>query len=102
MGIYKYIAVMAITTYLIRMLPLTFFRKEIKNKYIKSFLKYIPVSCLTAMTVPAIFTATGNIVAGIAAFIAAVILALYKKSLVTVAAGCCAAVLLTDFLMALL
>ena len=51
--IYVYIAVMAIVTYLIRMIPLTAFRKKIKNKYIKSFLYYVPYTCLTAMTLPA-------------------------------------------------
>ncbi len=102
MSIYAYILVMALTTYLIRMLPMTVFRKEIKNKYIKAFLKYIPVSCLTAMTVPAIFMATEHLVSGIAAFAVAVILALCKRSLVVVAAGSCAAVFITELIISLI
>ena len=50
-----YITVMAFVTYLIRVIPLTFFRKKIENPYIQSFLYYVPYTCLTAMTFPAIF-----------------------------------------------
>lgn len=96
--IYLYIATMALTTYLIRMLPLTIFRGEIKNRYIKAFLKFIPVCCLTAMTIPAIFTSTEFLVSGIAAFLVAVILSLCKRSLVVVAAGASAAVFITEFI----
>ena len=52
MNIYVYIAAMAITTYLIRMLPLTIFRKPIKSRFLRSFLYYVPYACLTAMTFP--------------------------------------------------
>ena len=52
--IYAYIAVMAVTTYLIRMLPLTLFQKKIRNRYLRSFLYYVPYACLAAMTFPAI------------------------------------------------
>ena len=96
--IYIYILVMALTTYLIRMLPLTVFKKEIKNRYIKAFLKFIPVCCLTAMTVPAIFMSTGYLISGIAAFLVAVVLALFKRSLVVVAAGSSAAVFITELI----
>ncbi len=100
--IYLYIVTMALTTYLIRMLPLTVFQREIKNRYIRAFLKFIPVCCLTAMTVPAIFTSTGYLVSGIAAFVVAVILALFKRSLVVVAAGASAAVFLTELIIRLI
>ncbi len=100
--IYIYILVMALTTYLIRMLPLTVFKKEIKNRYIKAFLKFIPVCCLTAMTIPAIFMSTEYLISGIAAFLVAVILALFKRSLVVVAAGSSAAVFITEFLIRML
>ncbi|MBQ6816063.1 MAG: AzlD domain-containing protein [Clostridia bacterium] len=96
MNIYIYIAVMAVTTYLIRMVPLVLLKKDIKNKYFRAFLKYIPVCCLTAMTVPAIFYATNSIISGIAAFLVAVLLALFKRDLVTVAAGSCIAVFITE------
>ena len=97
--IYLYILAMALTTYLIRMLPLTIFKKEIKNRYIKAFLKFIPVCCLTAMTVPSIFTSTSYLVSGIAAFATAVILALCRRSLVVVAAGASAAVFTTEIIL---
>ena len=61
-----YILVMAVVTYLIRMLPLTFFQKEIKSPFIKSFLFYVPYAVLGAMTFPAIFTATGHTLASCA------------------------------------
>ena len=99
--IYFYLAAMALTTYLIRMLPLTVFRKEIKNRYIKAFLKFIPVCCLTAMTIPAIFTSTEHLVSGIAAFLVAVVLSLCKRSLVVVAAGASAAVFITEIIIGL-
>ena len=67
MSIYAYIAAMAITTYLIRMLPMTIFRKPIKSRFIRSFLYYVPYACLTAMTFPAILSDAGSLAAGIAA-----------------------------------
>ena len=51
-NIYIYIAVMALVTYAIRVLPLTLIRKEIKNPFIRSFLYYVPYACLTAMLCP--------------------------------------------------
>ena len=102
MSVYLYIAVMALTTYLIRMLPLTVFRKEIKNKYIRAFLRFIPVCCLTAMTVPAIFLATPHLISGIVAFLVAVVLAFFRRSLVVVAAGCSAAVFIVEILISLI
>ncbi len=102
MSVYIYIAVMAITTYLIRMIPLTFFRKEIKSRFIRSFLAYVPCACLAAMTFPAILYATNMLISGIAALTVALIAALCKRSLVTVAILSCAAVLVTEWLMQLL
>ena len=68
-NIYIYIFVMAAVTYLIRMLPLTLIRKEIKSTYIKSFLYYVPYVTLAAMTFPAILSATANIWSALAGFI---------------------------------
>ena len=64
MSIYIYILVMAVTTYLIRALPLTVFRKPIKSRFLRSFLHYVPTACLTAMTFPAILYATENWISG--------------------------------------
>lgn len=96
MSIYLYILVMAVTTYLIRALPLTLLKKPIKNRFIKSFLHYVPVACLTAMTFPAILTATEHMIAGAIGLAVAVVLALRKKSLIVVAVAACAAVFVTE------
>lgn len=99
MSIYIYIFTMAVTTYLIRMLPLTLFRKPIKSRFIRSFLHYVPYACLTAMTFPAILSSTENMVSGAAALILAVVLSLRGKSLLIVSLGSSAAVLITEFLL---
>ena len=99
MSLYIYIFTMAVTTYLIRMLPLTLFRKPIKSRFIRSFLHYVPYACLTAMTFPAILSSTENMVSGAAALILAVVLSLRGKSLLIVSLGSSAAVLITEFLL---
>ena len=92
MNLYAYIFAMAVTTYLIRMLPLTVFRKPIKSRFIKSFLHYVPYACLTAMTFPAIIYDTTYMLSGIAALLVAIVLAYRGKSLLTVSLASCAAV----------
>ena len=102
MSIYLYIFTMALTTYLIRMLPLTIFRKPIKSRFLRSFLHYVPYACLTAMTFPAILTSTATIISGAAALVIAVILAYRGKSLLTVSLAASAAVIVTEWLLKLL
>ena len=102
MSLYAYIATMAITTYLIRVLPLTLFRKPIKSRFVRSFLHYVPYACLTAMTFPAILTSTATVISGAAALIVAVWLAIRDKSLLVVALGSSAAVFATEILLSLL
>jgi branched-subunit amino acid transport protein len=102
MSPYIYIAVMAIITYLIRVIPLVFFRKEIKSGFIRSFLAYVPCACLTAMTFPAILYATNAMLSGAIALAVALIAALCKRSLVTVAALSCAAVFVTEWIITIL
>lgn len=102
MSIYLYIAVMAITTYLIRMLPLTVFRKPIRSRFVRSFLHYVPYACLTAMTFPAILSSTESIIGGAAALIVAVALAFRGKSLIIVALGSSAAVFVTERILSLI
>lgn len=82
-------AIMAVTTYLIRMIPFAFFRKKISNRYIQSFLYYIPYTVLSAMTVPSVFYATGDIPSAVGGTVVAVILA-YKKCPLIVVAFCAA------------
>lgn len=83
--IYVYIAVMAIVTYLIRVVPLTVFQKKIENKFIRSFLYYVPYACLTAMTFPAILYATNGVWSALAGLVVAIALSLFNRSLTTVA-----------------
>lgn len=96
MRIYVYVLVMAVTTYLIRALPLTILRKPIRNRFLKSFLHYVPTACLTAMTFPAILSATENVISGAIGLAVAVLLALKKKSLIVVAVASCVAVFITE------
>ena len=96
MKIYLYILAMAVTTYLIRALPLTLFTKPIRSRFLRSFLHYVPVACLTAMTFPAILYATGSVLSGAVGLAVAVVLSLKNKGLVLVAAASCAAVFLTE------
>jgi len=102
MSIYLYILTMALTTYLIRVLPLTIFRKPIKSRFLRSFLHYVPYACLTAMTFPAILSSTASILSGTAALLVAVFLAYRGKSLLTVSLSASAAVILTEWIMVLL
>lgn len=101
MNIYIYIAAMALTTYLVRMLPMTVFRKPIHSRYIRSFLYYVPYACLTAMTIPAIFTDTNSVISGVAALLAAVFMAYRGKSLLVVSIVSAAAVFLVERLLGL-
>ena len=102
MSLYAYIATMAITTYLIRVLPLTLFRKPIKSRFVRSFLHYVPYACLTAMTFPSILSSTASVVSGAAALVVAVWLAFRDKSLVVVALGSGIAVFVTEILLSTL
>ena len=102
MSIYLYIFTMALTTYLIRVLPLTIFRKPIRSRFLRSFLHYVPYCCLTAMTFPAILSSTATVVSGAAALIVGVILAYRGKSLLTVSVAASAAVMVTEWVMTFL
>ena len=84
--------VMAGVTYLIRAVPIVLCRKKIENRFIRSFLYYIPYAVLTVMTVPAIFTAMGNdhILPAVIGFAVALIVAFFDKGLLTVAVSACA------------
>ena len=99
MSIYIYVLVMAVTTYLIRALPLTLLKKPIRSRFLRSFLHYVPTACLTAMTFPAILTATDHVISGAAGLLVGVLLSLKNKSLIVVAVASCAAVFIVDQLM---
>jgi branched-subunit amino acid transport protein len=83
---------MALVTYLLRAVPLCFFRKQINSKYVKSFLAYIPYAVLGALTFPDIFYSTGHFYSAMVGTMAAIILAIKEKSLVIVAIGAILAV----------
>ena len=99
MNFYIYLLVTAGTTYLVRMLPLVLMKGKIRSRFLLSFLHYIPYAVLSVMTVPAIFSATGDLRTATAGFIVALVLAWRGKSLLTVAAAACAAVLAAELLL---
>ena len=100
--ILAYIAVMALVTYLIRLLPLTLIRRKITNRYIRSFLYYVPYATLSAMTFPAILSSTGSTISAALGFAAALLLAFRGKSLLLVAVCASAVVLVCELLLPLL
>ena len=90
------IGVMSLVTYMVRMVPLTFFNKKINNRFLKSFLYYVTYAVLGAMTFPEIFFSTGFIWSGVAGAAVALIVAFCGRSLLTVAISACAAALITN------
>ena len=98
--VFLYILVMAAVTYFIRMLPLTLIRKPITNRFLRSFLFYVPYACLAAMTFPAILSATASVISAVVGFVVALIAAYKEKSLLTVALLACGAVFIVERIMA--
>ncbi|MBQ7755775.1 MAG: AzlD domain-containing protein [Oscillospiraceae bacterium] len=97
MKVAVYILVMAGVTYLIRMLPFTLFRKKIKSKFLQSFLYYIPYAVLSAMTIPAIFYSTGDIITAVVGTIIAVVLSYINQPLIVVALSAALGAFITGF-----
>ena len=98
MNIYIYILVMAVTTYLLRAIPLTLMKKPITNRFLRSFLHYVPTACLAAMTFPAILYTTDHLISGAAGLAVAVLLAFRNKGLIVVAAASCVTVFAMEML----
>lgn len=96
------VAVMALVTYLIRMLPLAAFRKKIRSKFVMNFLYYVPYAVLSAMTIPAVFYSSNGIVSAIAGFAVAVVLAFFERGLLTVAVCACGGVFITELIIRLI
>lgn len=90
---------MAAVTYAVRMIPFVFFRKEIKSRYLRSVLYYMPYAVLSAMTFPAVFYVTGNIYTAIVGTVVALVAAVCKRSMLTVAILACFAVFLFGFIL---
>lgn len=97
MKLFLYVLVMAGVTYLIRMLPLTLFRKKIRSRFFRSFLYYVPYAVLSAMTIPAIFYSTGSTVTSLVGTAVAVALAYMNMPLIVVALAASAAAYLVGF-----
>lgn len=91
-----YIGVMALVTYLIRLLPLVLFTQKITNNFLRSFLYYVPYAVLGAMTVPAIFTSTGYVASAVLGGLTAVFFAYREKSLLFVAVAASAVVFVSE------
>ena len=89
------VAVMAGVTYLIRAVPFIVFRKKIQNRFVRSFLYYIPYAVLAAMTIPAVLFSTTNIYS---ALVVALVMSLLEKGLLPVALSACGAVFLVEFI----
>lgn len=95
-NVYIYILVMAITVFLIRVIPLTLVRKQIKNEFVKSFLYYVPYVTLAVMTFPAIVDATSNPIAGLISLIVGIFAAYKNLGLFKVTVICCLTVLILE------
>ena len=96
-----YLLILAGSTYLIRAIPFAAIRKKITNRFVRSFLYYIPYAVLAAMTLPAAFYATGNVISGAAGLLVGGIFAYMGKSLTLVAVLSCAAAFLTECILLL-
>jgi len=99
MTAYTYLSIFTafFVSYLIRVLPLTLIRKPIKNRFIKSFLYYVPYITLAVMTFPSIIEATQSPLAGIIALVVGIVLSYFGAGLFPVACACCAVVFITEF-----
>ncbi len=96
------LAVMAGVTYLLRLLPMLLIRKKIQNRFIRSFLYYVPYAVLSIMAIPAIIHSTTYLASGIAAAVVAIALSYFGRSLITVAAGSAMTVLVLEIVLSLI
>ena len=97
-NVYIYILVLTAVTYLIRVLPLTLIRREIKNVFLRSFLHYVPYVTLAVMTFPSIVNATESPLAGVLALLAGIIAAWFGAGLFPVSVLCCVVVFITEWI----
>ncbi len=97
-----YLLTMALVTYLVRAVPLVLIKRKIENRFVLSFLHYMPYAVLSVMTVPAVFFATDHIISAAAGVAVAFFLAFRRKALLTVALGASAGVFLAELLLRVL
>lgn len=100
--IFLAIFLMALITYLLRMLPMALIQKKIQNRFILSFLAYVPYAVLAAMTVPDIFSSTSSVISALCGLVAAVALAIKGRGLLTVALVAAGVVFIVERLLPLL
>ena len=98
-SVYLYILVMAGVTYLIRLIPLTLLRREIKNRFVRSFLYYMPYVTLAVMTFPSILSATGNWISSAVGLLTAALIAWLDGNLFRVSLGASAAALVAELIL---
>ena len=91
-----YLAVIAGSTYLIRVIPFVLVNRKLTNRYVRSFLYYIPYAVLAAMTVPAAFYATRSVISAVSGIVVAALVSLKYKSLIVVADAACVTVFLLE------
>lgn len=96
--IFAYVAVAALVSFILRVLPLTLIKKKITNKFIKSFLYYVPYVTLAVMTFPAIVKTTDSPIAGALALVAGILGAVFNLGMLPVAAICCIVAFIFDFI----
>lgn len=96
-NIYLYLGIMVGITFAIRVLPLTLIKRQIRSRFLKSFLYYVPYATLAVMTFPAILDATQSALSGAAAMVVGVLAAWFGASLFQVSLSCCAIVFLLEF-----
>ena len=101
-NIYLYIFIMAAVTFAVRVLPMTLIRRQIKSRFLRSFLYYVPYVTLSVMTFPAIINATQSPISGILALAAGIIAAWLGAGLFPVALTCCSAVFVAELILPLL
>ena len=94
-----YLAILSGSTYLIRVIPFVAIKDKINNRFIQSFLYYIPYAVLTAMTLPAVLYATDFILSALAGLLVAVLFSLRNKSLKVVAIAACMTVFVVELLL---
>lgn len=97
-----YLITMAAVTYLVRAVPLVMIKKKIQNRFVLSFLYYMPYAVLSVMTVPAVFFATDHIITAVVGVAVALVLAFFKKGLLTVAIGASLGVFVAELILQLL
>ncbi len=97
-----YVLIMALVTFMIRMLPFVLWNKKIKNVFVKSFLYYAPYAVLSAMTLPSILSSTGNIITAVLGLGTALLLSYFEKPLIVVAISSCGVVLATQIILDLI